>query len=54
MRIQCKYRGIKGFVRIYNYAIKQNYMITKTAKKRHEIKSEGCDWKFALTWRKIR
>lgn len=37
MQIQCKYRGIKGFVRLYNYANKQNCMITKTAKERHEI-----------------
>jgi len=37
MQIQCKYRGIKGFVRLYNYANKQNYMITKTAEERHKI-----------------
>ena len=37
MRIQSKYRGIKGFVRVYNYAIKHNYMITKTAQKRYDI-----------------
>ncbi len=37
MQIQSKYRGVKGFVRLYNYAYKQNYMITKTAKQRHKI-----------------
>jgi len=39
MQIQSKYRGVKGFVRLYNYAYKQNYMITKTAKQRHNMAS---------------
>lgn len=37
MRIQSKYRGIKGFVTIYNRAVRYRYMITKTALRRNKI-----------------
>ena len=37
MRILFKYRWQKGFGRLYNYAIKHNYMITKTAAERQKI-----------------
>ena len=37
MRIQSKYRGIKGFVTVYNRAVRYAYMITKTALKRFKI-----------------
>jgi len=37
MRIQSKYRGIKGFVTAYNRAVRYAYMITETALKRFKI-----------------
>jgi transposase InsO family protein len=37
MKIHCRYRGIKGFVTIYNRAVRYAYMITKTALKRVRI-----------------
>lgn len=37
MKIQSKYRGIKGFVTVYNRAVRYAYMITKTALKRMKI-----------------
>ena len=37
MRIQCKYRGVKGFVTVYNRAVKYRYMITEEAKRRLKI-----------------
>jgi hypothetical protein len=37
MKIQSKYRGIKGFVTVYNRAVRYAYMITKTALKRFRI-----------------
>lgn len=37
MKIQSKYRGIKGFVTVYNRAVRYAYMITKTAIKRVKI-----------------
>jgi len=37
MRIHSKYRGIKGFVTVYNRAVRYTYMITKTALKRFRI-----------------
>jgi hypothetical protein len=37
MRVIFKYRWIKGFRRWYDYMIKHNHMITKTAEDRHKI-----------------
>jgi transposase InsO family protein len=37
MKIQSKYRGIKGFVGVYNRAVRYRYMITKTAVRRMKI-----------------
>ena len=37
MKIQSKYRGIKGFVTVYNRAVRYRYMITEQAKKRCKI-----------------
>jgi len=37
MKIHCKYTGIKGFVTVYNRAIRYRYMITKEAKRRLKI-----------------
>lgn len=37
MRIHCKYTGIKGFLTVYNRAVKFRYMITETAKRRLKI-----------------
>jgi transposase InsO family protein len=37
MRIQSKYRGIKGFLTVYNRAVRYRYMITKTAIRRNNI-----------------
>jgi len=37
MRVIFKYRWQKGFARLYNYAIKHNYMITQTAEQRKKI-----------------
>lgn len=37
MRIQSKYRGIRGFVTIYDRALRYAYMITTTARKRMKI-----------------
>lgn len=37
MKIQSKYRGIKGFVTVYNRAVRYRYMITEQAKKRYKI-----------------
>ena len=37
MKIQSKYRGIKGFVTVYNRAVRYRYMITEQAKQRYRI-----------------
>jgi transposase InsO family protein len=37
MKIQSKYRGIKGFVTVYDRAVRYAYMITEQAKKRYKI-----------------
>ena len=37
MRIHCNYRGIKGFVTVYNHAVRFRYMITEQAKRRLKI-----------------
>lgn len=37
MRIQSKYRGIKGFLTVYNRALRYRHMITETAKRRQKI-----------------
>ena len=37
MRIQSKYRGILGFVTVYNRAVRYRYMITEQAKQRYRI-----------------
>ena len=37
MRIQSRYRGIKGFVTVYNRAVRYRYMITEVAKQRTRI-----------------
>lgn len=37
MKIQSKYRGIKGFVTVYNRAVRYQYMITKQALERYKI-----------------
>lgn len=37
MKIHCKYTGIKGFLTVYNRALKYRYMITEQAKKRMKI-----------------
>lgn len=37
MKIHCKYTGIKGFLTVYNRAVKFRYMITETAKRRLKI-----------------
>src|ERR1035437_4153409 len=37
MRIQNIYRGIKGFVTVYNRAVRYRYMITEQAKQRYRI-----------------
>jgi len=37
MKIHCKYTGIKGFLTVYNRAVRYAYMITKTALKRVKI-----------------
>jgi len=37
MKIQSKYRGIKGFVTVYNRAVRYRYMITKQALERYRI-----------------
>ena len=34
MKIHCKYTGIKGFLTVYDHAVRYRYMITETAKKR--------------------
>lgn len=37
MKIHCNYAGIKGFLTVYDYAVRYQYMITETAKKRMKI-----------------
>ena len=37
MKIQSNYRGVKGFVTIYNRAVRYRYMITEQAQKRYKI-----------------
>ena len=37
MKIHCKYTGIKGFVTVYNRAVRYAYMNTKTALQRMKI-----------------
>jgi transposase InsO family protein len=37
MKIQSKYRGIKGFVTVYSRAVRYRYMITKIALKRFKV-----------------
>lgn len=39
MRIHCKYSGIKGFINLYEYALKYSYMITDKAKFKAKILS---------------
>ena len=42
MKIHCKYTGIKGFLTVYDHAVRYRYMITETAKKENEsISSTG-------------
>ena len=36
MKIHCKYTGIKGFLTVYDHAVRYRYMITETAKKENE------------------
>ena len=35
--IHCKYTGIKGFVRLYEYALKWTHMISDKAKRKAKI-----------------
>lgn len=37
MQIHCKYTGIKGFINLYEYALKYSYMITDKAKNKVKI-----------------
>ena len=37
MKIHCKYTGIKGFLTVYNRAVRYRYMITETALRRQKI-----------------
>jgi len=37
MKIHCKYTGVKGFVTVYNDAVRYAYMITAEAKRRLKI-----------------
>ena len=37
MRIFCKYKGIKGFVKLYNDALRYQYMITKKALRKARV-----------------
>ena len=37
MKIHCKYTGIKGFLTVYDHAVRYQYMITETAKRRQKI-----------------
>lgn len=37
MKIQSIYRGVKGFVTVYNRAVRYRYMITEQAKQRYKI-----------------
>ena len=37
MKIQSKYRGIKGFVTVYNRSVRYRYMITEQAKYRYRV-----------------
>lgn len=37
MRIQSKYRGIKGFLTVYDRVVRYRHMITKTAQNRYKI-----------------
>lgn len=37
MRIHCKYTGIKGFLTVYEYGLKYQYMITEKAKIKAKI-----------------
>ena len=37
MKIHCKYRGIRGFVTVYDRAVRFRYMITEEAKRRLKI-----------------
>jgi len=37
MKIHCKYTGVKGFLTVYDHAIRYRYMITETAKNRIRI-----------------
>ena len=39
MKIHCKYTGIKGFLTVYDRAVKFRYMITEEAKRRLKILS---------------
>lgn len=39
MQIHCKYSGIKGFINLYEYALKYSYMITDKAKGKAKILS---------------
>ena len=39
MQIHCKYSGIKGFINLYEYALRYSYMITNKAKHKAKILS---------------
>ena len=39
MQIHCKYSGIKGFINLYEYALRYSYMITDKAKNKAKILS---------------
>ena len=37
MKIHCNYTGIKGFLTVYDHAVRYRYKITETAKKRMKV-----------------
>jgi transposase InsO family protein len=36
-QVHCRYTGIKGFIKVYNYALKYQYMITEKAKEKEKM-----------------
>ena len=38
MKIHCKYSGIKGFVKLYEYGLKWRHMITEKANKQKVLR----------------
>ena len=44
MKIHCKYTGIKGFLTVYDHAVRYRYMITETAKKDESTRPLGKAW----------